>query len=395
MARRTESGAVGSPEALDALRWSLVDGVGAKTYARLIEHFGSAAAAWEASARSLTSINGISAAKADRIASLRPKIELQRELDAICAAGVTLSCAADEDFPIGLSRLPDAPIVLYVRGSLEPTDAVAIAIVGTRHCSIYGREQTQRFGEALAELGLTVVSGLARGVDSFAHRGALNVHGRTLAIIGTGLDQIYPPEHLDLADEISEHGAVISELPMSTAPKRENFPARNRLIAGLTLGTLVIEAPQRSGALITARLASEYNREVFAIPGRINEPAAHGANALIRDSAAKLVMTAEDVLSELGDTGAILRPEVDEAAESDAASGEMLWNRPLLSPAEEAVVGALHGSALEQDVLLRTVDFPVGDVLAAVTMLELKRMVRRDGLSLTLSPTGTQAGGSG
>jgi len=285
--------------------------------------------------------------------------------------------------------------VLYAKGELRPTDAVAIAVVGTRRCTIYGGEQARRFGELLAGAGFTVVSGLARGIDALAHHGAVEAGGRSIAVMGKGLPEIYPPENQALADKLLESGAWISELPMRAEVRRENFPGRNRIIAGMTLGTLVIEAPQRSGALITARLASEYNREVFAVPGRAQDPTFFGSNDLIRRAYAKLTVCLEDILDELGEVGEKMRPTPDNAADTregaaagpskNVASGLRAGRAdhvpprrtPRLSQAEKRVYECVGYDPIFQDAVLTASQLPPGEVLAAFTTLELKGLIKR------------------
>jgi DNA processing protein len=375
------------------LHWTLIDGVGPLTFSRLVEQLGDPAQALHASAAVLQSVPGIGPKTADRIAASRDAAALDPEIEAAAEHGVRIVCRADDDYPPGLRHIPDAPLVLYVKGELQPTDVVALAIVGSRRCSIYGSEQARRFGELLAGAGFTVVSGLARGIDAFAHHGAIDAGGRTLAVMGRGLTEIYPPENAGLAEKLLNHGAWVSELPMQASVRAENFPGRNRIIAGMTLGTLVVEAAQRSGALITARLANEYNREVFAIPGRVQDPMSFGTNALIRNGAAKLVMTLEDILEELGDVGATLQTygagdvQVRRPQQADlfAAANEHAQTRTAeppvptvaLTDAEQGVLNAVPAEPALQDTVLRTASLPTGQVLAALTALELKGLVRR------------------
>jgi len=362
------------------LRWSLVDGVGPITFERLVRQFGSAADALGASVAQLEGVQGIGATTAERIARQRDAVDCEAEVSAAAQHGVRITCAADADYPEGLRRIPDPPIVLYVKGELRPTDAVAVAIVGTRRCSIYGSEQARRFGELLAQAGFPGVSGLARGIDAFAHHGAVDAGGRSLAVLGNGLTEIYPPENATLAEKLLGAGALVTELPMSASVQRENFPSRNRIIAGVSLGTLVIEAPRRSGALITARLATEYNREVFALPGRVQEATSQGTNELIRDGAAKLVTDLEDILNELGEVGYRLKVGPAAAAPAEAGGGGLGRPRPAaaqLTLVEARVLEVVPSEPVLQDAVIRAADLPAGDVLAALTMLELKGLVKR------------------
>jgi DNA processing protein len=406
------------------LKWALVDGIGPLLFSRLLVQFGDAEAAMGASASQLEQIKRISQESAGRIARERDTVDIEPEIEAAAEHGVRIICRADEDYPPGLQQIADGPIVLYVKGELRPTDAVAIAVVGTRRCTIYGGEQARRFGELLAGAGFTVVSGLARGIDALAHHGAIEAGGRSIAVMGKGLPEVYPPENQALAEKLLENGAWISELPMRAEVRRENFPSRNRIIAGMTLGTLVIEAPLRSGALITARLASEYNREVFAVPGRAQDPSSFGTNDLIRRGYAKLTMCLEDILDELGEVGEKMRPAsttptdtAEDAAASDSpedlaadaspadaaagtspadvaagprtgrnvASGLRAGRRhqapprrsPNLTKIERRVYERVGYEPIFQDAVLSASELPPGEVLAAFTSLELKGLIKR------------------
>lgn len=379
------------------LHWALTDGVGPIVFGRIGIQLGDVEKALGLPASNLEQIKGIGRDKADKIARSRDSADVDAEIAAAAEHGVRIICRDDAAYPPGLKRIPDGPIVLYVKGELRDTDAIAIAVVGSRRCTIYGSEQARRFGELLAGAGFTVVSGLARGIDAFAHHGAIESRGRAIAILGCGLSEVYPPDNRALADKVVEHGALLSELPMRRNVQRENFPPRNRLIAGLTLGTVIVEAAQRSGALITARLASEYNREVFAVPGRIQDPMSQGTNALIRDGAAKLTTCLEDILDELGEVGQTLRdgaaagtlsPAPGRGA-SDAqqttfdglaardASEKTAKPRPALAPAESQVYAMISYDPILQDAILSALDLPPGEILAAFTALELKGLIKR------------------
>lgn len=357
------------------LRLHLADGVGPITFGRMIKYFGHIDRALGATAAELRCLERIGGRTAETIARSRDAAPVEQELALAAQHGIRVICRDDEDYPVGLRHIPDPPICLYVKGTLLKADPVALAVVGSRRATHYGHEQARRFGQLLGQVGLTVVSGLARGIDSAAHRGALDVDGRTIAVLGNGLADIYPPEHRPLADEIAAHGAVITELPMTTAPEAGNFPKRNRIIAGLGLGVLVIEGARNSGALITARLANEYNREVFALPGRVDLPNSSGPNTLIRNSHAKLITCLEDILDELGEAGAVLAgKEVKDATALPAA-------RPApanLSETEKQVLAVLtRDEAVAIDAVCQLAKLEPAQVASALTTLQLKGAVKQ------------------
>lgn len=375
------------------LRWMLTEGVGPILFQRILSHFGDAAAALAAPPNRLLQIKGIGQSVCDAIARTRDAPEtlarVETEIETAGAQGVRIICREDDLFPPGLRHIPDPPIVLYVKGDLRETDAVAVAVVGSRRCTIYGSEQARRFGELLAGAGFTVVSGLARGIDAFAHHGAVDSGGRSIAVLGNGLTDIYPPENRPLAEKLLERGAWVGELPLAASVRAQNFPSRNRIIAGMTLGTLVVEAAARSGALITARLANEYNREVFAVPGRVQDPMSIGTNDLIRRGHAKLTACLEDILEELGDVGAAMRsaagPDAagkvaSSAAPSDERPGAAppaAQPAPVLSEMERRVYEVIGVEPALQDAVIARAQLPAGDALAAFTGLELKRLIKR------------------
>lgn len=371
------------------LRWSLTEGIGPLRFAKMVNFFGDAEKALTARPGDLAQIPGIGNSIAETAVRTRDQADVAGEIAAAEAHGVRIICREDADYPSGLKRIPDAPIVLYVRGELRDTDAVALAIVGSRRCTVYGSEQARRFGELLAGAGFTVVSGLARGIDAFAHHGAVDSGGRSIAVMGGPLTSVYPPENQALAEKLLDHGAWLSELPLRASVRAENFPSRNRIIAGMTLGTLVIEAAQRSGALITARLAVEYNREVFAVPGRVQDPMSFGTNGLIRDGGAKLVMTLEDVLDGLGEVGRSLQKsllaEKSSGRVQDAANAPLFQNQTdksavpekTLTPIEQRVLEVIGLDPILQEQVFSTVEFPPGEVLAAMTSLEIKALIKR------------------
>jgi DNA processing protein len=288
-----------SPSLAAALRLAMIPGVGPRTRTKLLERFGSPEAVLKAAPSDLRTVSRIGAKVCRAICCAQEEIDAEAELELCRHSAIDVILDSDEAYPRPLRDLPDPPGVLFVRGTLAPSDAMAIAIVGSRHGTHYGLTQAERLGGSLARAGLTVVSGLARGIDAAAHRGALAAGGRTIAVLASGVLNIYPPEHKSLAEEIAKQGAVISEAPPRAEPLAGMFPQRNRIISGLSLGVLVVEASTRSGALITARHAMEQGRDVFAVPGPITSRMSHGCHRLIRDGA-KLVETVDDILEELG-----------------------------------------------------------------------------------------------
>jgi len=362
----------------DWLLLAMTAGLGPITTRRLIEAWGAASAAWAAGEREVKEVPGIGAAGARKIAAaLREAARgVEDEMAKAARLGVRLLCPDDEAYPALLRDISDPPAILYVKGKLEARDLHALAIVGSRKCSFYGREQATRFAGLLAGAGLTIVSGGARGVDAAAHRGALaHPQGRTLCVLGCGVDVAYPPENAELFFEISQRGAVISELPLGSPPMAENFPRRNRIISGLSRGVLVIEAAERSGALITARLAcDDHGRTVFALPGQVDNPLSAGPHQLIRDGAA-LVGKLEDILDALGPLpqGAV------EEGEKSPASPVMLSDR------QKLLIEHMGGSAVGVDALIERTGLEAPVVLQELTYLSLKGVVQRaDGQTFVL-----------
>lgn len=372
----------------DWLQLSLTEGIGPILTRRIIEAAGSASAACAADINLLNNVEGIGLSKSRKIAAaLRTAgTEVDRELDRARSQNVTILCPDDQNYPTLLRSIPDPPTVLYVRGTLEPRDLNAIAIVGSRRCSMYGREQAERFGALLAGAGFTVVSGGARGVDSSAHRGAMSAEqGRTIAVVGSGLDVIYPPENAGLFSQIAERGAVLSEFPFSTPPNKENFPRRNRIVSGISRGVLVVEADEKSGALITARQAADdHNRPVFAMPGRVDNPLSAGPHQLIRDGAV-LAARLEDILDALGP----LPHDATEPMLFDSNLQPAPGMKPVPLPAFENVsdrqktlLESLGPDPVSVDALVELTALPAHVVLQEMTFLTLKGHVRRiDGQS--------------
>lgn len=281
-------------EALVAI--NMVGGLGSERLSRLLGFFDKPQDVLQAPVEKLQKVFGISEKLANRIHSFRSQ-DLVKEFKSVEKLGLKIIALGAEDYPANLLNIPGSPLVLYVKGTLLAEDNLAISIVGSRQASFYGLSIAEKFAAELAAKGITIVSGMARGIDSHAHRGALKVKGRTIAVIGSGFNNIYPPENEELAHEIACSGAVISEFPIDAKPLKENFPRRNRIISGLSLGVLVVEAAKNSGAMITADFALEQNREVFALPGKIDFPQAFGTNKLIKQGA-KLVTSIDDILEE-------------------------------------------------------------------------------------------------
>ena len=355
------------------LRIQRVPDVGPIRARNLVTHFGSVEAIWTASMAELQHVEGISPRIAESIFRSRDDKEVDEEIAKAVECELRILCPEDADYPKPLLHIPDSPICLYVRGTLQPADSVAVAIVGTRRCSHYGREQALRFGEALAAAGFTIVSGLARGIDGEAHRGALRAKGRTIAVLGNGLGSIYPREHEELAEEIAASGAILSELEVDIGPDFKNFPPRNRIIAGLSLGVIVVEAGEKSGALITARLATEYNREVFAVPGNVDRPAqTAGSNAMIRDGQAKLITCLADVLDELGEVGKTLRPDA-----SPQPTDAPLFASANLAQHERAILEAVSSGIEEVEGICITTRLDAGSVTSTLTALQLRGLIRQ------------------
>jgi DNA processing protein len=349
---------------------TLVPGVGPRLRKTLLGHFGSAAAVLQAAPSELRSVPGIGTKTSRAILAARKEVDVAAELATCQQAGIRILVESTDDYPARLAEIPDPPGVLFVRGEIVPTDGLAVAIVGTRHATHYGLAQAERLAGGLARAGYTVVSGLARGVDAAAHRGALKAGGRTLAVLGSGVLNVYPPEHVELATEISERGAVMSENPPHSPPLSGAFPQRNRIITGLSLGVIVVEASDRSGALISARHAMEQGREVFAVPGRVDNRMSRGCHRLIRDGA-KLVESIDDVLEELGP---LATPTPRDDGREVRHPAELQLNEP-----EQAVLDAIADEPIGIDDIVVASGLPVPNVLATISVLEMRRLVKRVG----------------
>ena len=356
-----------SREALIAL--NMIDHVGPVRVRMLLEHFGDAPRILSASKNELHQVRGIGEDTAEAIAGWENNVDLTGELKRIADYGCHVLISADENYPALLREIYDPPLVLYVKGELTAKDKNAVALVGSRQTTHYGLEVARKLGYQLAYVGVTVVSGGARGIDTAAHQGALSAKGRTIAVLGTGINRVFPAENGELFQRIAENGAVMTQFPFNRPADKQTFPIRNRIVAGMTLGTVVVEANATSGSLITANMAVEAGRQIFAVPGRIDSPRSKGCHELIKKGA-KLCEGAEDILSEF----------------------EYLFpgtNRPP-SPGETGVLPALELSGNEQkvfdalgheersiDEIIRASGLPSSAASVALLGLEMKRVVRQ------------------
>lgn len=340
---------------------NMIDGLGPVKIGRIVKSFGSPLKSLKARPPALVNVRGIGRELAARISRWDSEIDLRAELDSIKRYHVKIITILDDAYPGLLREIYDPPPVLYVKGDILPDDGFAIAVVGSRRASRYGLDCAFRLGRDLAARGVTVVSGMARGIDTSAHRGALRGGGRTIAVLGSGINVIYPPENANLAGEIGKSGAVVSEFPMNTIPERMNFPMRNRTISGMSNGVIVVEAAKKSGALITAEFATEQGRTVFAVPGRIDASSSRGTLDLIKDGA-KMVAGIEDIIEEFG---------IYSGAPAAAAV------RPRLSGKEENIYNVLGEGEMPIDSIIAGSGLSPGEVSAALLSLELKKLVRQ------------------
>ncbi len=330
---------------------------------QLENHFGSLEEAWKAAPADLKHA-GLDSGAIRAITSWQPKISLEVEIEKLDRYGVKAFTFRDPDYPSRLKEIYDYPPILYVRGSLLPEDEWCLAVVGTRRATVYGRQVTEEIVADLARSKITIVSGLAKGIDSIAHHSALDAGGRTIAVFACGLDVVYPSENANLARRIIQQGALISEYPLGTRPKADNFPRRNRIMSGLSLGVLIVEAGETSGAMITAHLALEQNREVLAIPGSILSPASRGTNHLIQEGA-KLVRDYTDILEELNLTAVAHQIEMKEVIPA--------------SDTESLLLKQLSAEPTHIDEVCRSSGLPIPTVSSTLAMMELKGLVKQVG----------------
>jgi len=369
MGMAVADGVESTQDALEAtVRLSLVPGVGPRTRKALLECLGSAEAVFETAPNILRQVPGVGPKLVRAISDARTNIDVAAELQLCSDNDISLVLDTDERYPKLLGQIHDPPGILYVQGEIRPSDALAMAIVGTRHATQYGLQQADRLAEGLARAGLTIVSGLARGIDAAAHRAALRVGGRTLAVLGSGLLNVYPSEHYDLSRQVIENGALLSEAAPHSPPLSGAFPQRNRIVTGLCLGVIVVEAALRSGALISAEHAMEQGREVFAVPGRVDSRTAHGCHRLLREGA-KLVENVDDVLEELG-------PLFASASREDGR--EVRHPAELqLNDQEQAVLDAIHLEPTSIDEVAAASGLMIHRVLSTISVLEMRHLVRR------------------
>lgn len=351
----------------DPLPWIRLTktGASARRLNTLLDYFGTPEHLFAATAKEVAAAARCGLPVAERL--LDPGYAANdRDLKLMERLNARLITRADPDYPALLKEIPDPPAALYVRGTLNPADARSIAIVGSRQATDYGKRLAERFARELVEAGITVVSGLAKGLDTAAHHGALKGGGRTVACLGCGVDVVYPYENRGLAQQVVENGALLSEYPMTAPPDAWHFPTRNRIVSGLSLGVVVIEAPPKSGSLITVECALEQNREVFAVPGNVDNFRNRGAHALIKDGA-KLVESVEDILAELrpGDVQRTLDLEVEAPPP------------PQLAPLEATIYQFLGPDPKPIDDLILEAGLPANQVSSTLTMLEIKGVVRR------------------
>ncbi|MDD4923714.1 MAG: DNA-processing protein DprA [Dehalococcoidales bacterium] len=344
--------------------FNLIPGIGRVKFTQIENYFGDIRKAWNAGIDEFKKA-GLDDNATNSIAQWRPKISLDSEIEKLEKHNIKAFNYHDKDYPARLKEIHDFPPVIYVRGNILAEDEYCLAVVGTRNPSVYGRQLTEEIVSELAKNRITVISGLAKGIDTIAHQSALNAGGRTIAVMGGGLDSVYPAENANLARNILKNGAMISEYAPGTKPRPENFPRRNRIMSGLCLGVLVIEAGETSGSLITAHLAFEQDREVFAIPGSVLSPASIGTNKLIMEGTARLVCNAADILQELNLTAVAEQIEVKEIIPA--------------SDTEAVILRQLGAEPRHIDEICRASGLPISVVSSTLAMMELKGMVKQVG----------------
>jgi DNA processing protein len=345
------------------LGFNLIYGIGPIRLKGLLDHFGDIESAWYATPEELSAA-GIGPKTLKKFLEKRDLIDLDLEVARLRGTGFHLTTWDDDDYPVRLREIPAPPPLLYIWGDIQQNDRWAVAMVGTRNATTYGTTIAQEIAGSLAANGITVVSGLARGIDAVSHQAALDMGGRTIAVLGSGLDHIYPPENSRLAKTIAENGAVVSDYALGTKPEGRNFPPRNRIISGLTMLTVVVEAGEGSGALITADFAAEQGREVFAVPGNLHRPSSRGTNRLIR-AGARPLLSPEDVLEALN---------LDVVVRQEMVSQELPEDET-----ERLILQALGQDPIHVDELRARCNMPISQITASLAMLELKGRARQVG----------------
>jgi DNA processing protein len=344
-------------------------GVGPVLFHRLIQAFGGPAQVFETPLKELRAVRGISAAMAQSILSFRDWDLVEEQLSRLKAFGAKMLTLDDPLYPVRLKEIPFPPPLIFVKGEIKTEDSLALAIVGTRRASYYGTKTCHRLARELAHREVTVVSGLARGIDTAAHLGSLEGGGRTLAVLGCGLDVVYPSENRELYARIPEHGALVTEFLLGTPPEAHNFPRRNRIISGLALGVLVVEAGAKSGANITAQCAMEQGREVLAVPGPITSPTSQGPHHWIKEGA-KLVQDVDDILAELPKTRSPVQTEGAEPPEAPVSP------HPTMFRVDDPLLPLLGSEPLQLEELVQASRLPAPEVMSRLTLLELQGLVR-------------------
>jgi DNA processing protein len=352
-----------SPELRALLTLHLVPGIGPRLTTALLGRFGPATAVLKAGVEDLQQVPHIGAKLARSLAETFRNRDVDAEIALMEKHRVWFVAHNQPEFPQSLINIPDAPHILYGRGELTAADTNAIALVGSRNCTSYGRRMAERLAADLSRAGFTIISGLARGIDGSAHRAALNAGGRTVAVLAGGLAKIYPPEHTELAGEVETHGALLTEAPMRMEPMSAMFPARNRLISGLSRGVVVVEAAERSGALITARHAAEQGRPVFAIPGPADSPASAGTHHLLREGVV-LVRGAEDIIEEIEGVKSPTKPLEPESP-------------PDLDPTQQSVWQLLRDGPRHVDEIVQSLSLPIPQLAGILMTMEMKKLIRR------------------
>lgn len=361
---------------------NMLDQIGPVRTRNMVAALGSPEAIFAASEDELARIPGVGREAVRSIVDDGPKVDPAAEEKKAAKQGIRIVTFIDDEYPEALKEIHDPPLALYIKGNIAPPDRHALAIVGTRHATHYGSSVADRLAYGLSKAGFTIISGLARGIDTVAHQAALKAGGRTLGVLGGAIDQFYPRENRELGDRMAAQGAVISEYPLGRPPDRQTFPYRNRIVAGMTMGLIVVEAGEKSGAVITANAALEQGRHVFAVPGRIDNPAARGCHALIK-TGAKLVETIDDIVDELQ---MLLPKKIDQQASNLKKTPDLM-----LSPEEAAIVKALGGCGRQVDELARDCGLSAARLNSILLGLEMKRIVKtlpgrlvelRDGLNV-------------